>query len=101
MSQPVAVTSCASPKRGVRAQSTNSRLVSGIELRWRERFGADVVDELRETLELLAVPTADGSPWLFEGIEPYPSGWRAAGRRRQHLPHFPVVLHRGGFPDGA
>lgn len=87
--------------KGVKAQSTYRRLVSGIELRWRERFGAEVVDELRETLELLAVPSADGSPPLFAGIEPYPNGWRAAGRNRQHLPHFPVVLHRGGFPDGA
>ena len=87
--------------KGVKAQSTYRRLVSGIELRWRERFGAEVVDELRETLELLAVPTADGSPPLFAGIEPYPNGWRAAARTRQHLPHFPVVLDRGGFPDGA
>jgi hypothetical protein len=65
------------------------------------REGSETVDELRETLELLAIPAADGLPPLFEGIEPYRDGWRAAGRRRQHLPHFPVVLHRGGFPDGA
>ena len=87
--------------KGLKAQDTYRRLVSGIELRWRERFGADEVDELRDTLELLAIPTANGSPPLFAGIEPYANGWRAAGRRRQHLPDFPVVLHRGGFPDGA
>jgi DNA-binding MarR family transcriptional regulator len=88
--------------KGVKAQSAYRRLVSGIESEWRDRFGAEVVDELRETLEpLAAAPTANGSPPLFQGIEPYPNGWRAAGRRRQHLPHFPVVLSRGGFPDGA
>jgi hypothetical protein len=87
--------------KGLKAQATYRRLVSGIELRWRERFGSETIDELRETLELLAIPAADGRPPLFEGIEPYRNGWRAAGRRRQHLPHFPVVLHRGGFPDGA
>ena len=87
--------------KGLKAQDTYRRLVSGIESRWRERFGTDEVDGLRDTLELLATPTANGSPRLFAGIEPYPNGWRAAGRRRQHLPEFPVVLHRGGFPDGA
>jgi hypothetical protein len=88
-------------EKGLKAQDTYRRLLSGIELRWRERFGAEAVDELRETLESLAIPTGDGSPPLFAGIEPYPNGWRAAGRRRQHLPDFPVVLSRGGFPDGA
>jgi DNA-binding MarR family transcriptional regulator len=87
--------------KGLKAQTTYRRLVSGIELRWRERFGAEAVDELRKTLELLAIPTANGRPPLFAGIEPYPDGWRATGRKRQYLPHFPVVLHRGGFPDGA
>jgi DNA-binding MarR family transcriptional regulator len=87
--------------KGLKAQITHRRLVSGIELRWRERFGAEAVDELRETLELLAIPTANGRPPLFAGIEPYPDGWRAADRKRKYLPHFPVVLHRGGFPDGA
>ncbi|MGZ4179802.1 MAG: hypothetical protein ACXVUL_03825 [Solirubrobacteraceae bacterium] len=87
--------------KGLSAQTTYRRLVSGIELGWRERFGGEAVDELRETLELLAIPTANGRPPLFAGIEPYPDGWRAAGRKRQHLPHFPVVLHRGGFPDGS
>jgi DNA-binding MarR family transcriptional regulator len=87
--------------RGLQAHTTYRRLVSGIELRWRERFGDVAVDELRETLEQLAIPTASGRPLLFQGLEPYPNGWRAAGRMRQHLPYFPVVLHRGGFPDGA
>jgi hypothetical protein len=34
-------------------------------------------------------------------FRPEPSGWRAATRRPQTLPHFPLVLHRGGYPDGA
>jgi hypothetical protein len=35
------------------------------------------------------------------GFRPAPSGWRAAGLQTQTLPHFPLVLHRGGYPDGA
>jgi hypothetical protein len=49
---------------------------------------------------------------LSEGLRPYPDGWRA---RKHHveqtnavvddptgrLPHYPMVLHRGGWPDGC
>jgi hypothetical protein len=35
------------------------------------------------------------------GLEPYPDGWRASVRRPETLPHFPMVMHRGGFPDGS
>lgn len=40
-------------------------------------------------------------PRLFEGLEPYPDGWRAKVPRPSTLPHFPMVLHRGGYPDGS
>lgn len=82
-------------------QATYQRLVAGIELRWRERFGTDVVDELRGTLERLVIPVGSGRPPLFGGLEPYPDGWRAAVTRIERLPHYPVVLHRGGWPDGS
>ncbi len=49
---------------------------------------------------------------LCAGLRPYPDGWRA---RKQYvkqtdamiddpagrLPHYPMVLHRGGWPDGS
>jgi hypothetical protein len=35
------------------------------------------------------------------GLEPYPDNWRTDVRPPQMLPHFPMVLHRGGFPDGS
>ena len=38
---------------------------------------------------------------LWKGAEPYPDGWRAAVRRPTTLPHYPVISHRGGFPDGS
>jgi hypothetical protein len=40
-------------------------------------------------------------PPLFGGLEPYPDNWRALVRRPDVLPHFPMVLHRGGYPDGS
>ena len=49
---------------------------------------------------------------LSEGLHPYPDGWRARKRYVEQtnaviddptgrLPHYPMVLHRGGWPDGA
>ena len=31
----------------------------------------------------------------------HPDGWRASVRQPDLLPHFHMVLHRGGFPDGS
>jgi hypothetical protein len=37
---------------------------------------------------------------LLRGLEPYRDGQRASVRKWDVLPHFPPVLHRGGYPDG-
>lgn len=87
--------------RGYRAQDDYRQVLDGIEKRWQQRFGQDAISTLRERLERLAgEPAARQSP-LFRGLEPYPDGWRAAVRKPDTLPHFPMVLHRGGFPDGS
>jgi DNA-binding MarR family transcriptional regulator len=86
---------------GRQAQDAHHRLVKVIEERWETRFGESNVRALRSSLEpLVGGSTAESSP-LFRGLEPYPEGWRAAARRPSTLPHFPTVLHRGGFPDGS
>jgi DNA-binding MarR family transcriptional regulator len=88
-------------RKGREAQDAYRQLVSIIEERWQARFGKGVVRTLRESLERLAGdPTAQRSP-LFGGLEPYPDGWRASVRKPDTLPHYPMVLHRGGFPDGS
>ena len=57
---------------------------------------------LRASLEPLTAGQSPGQPpVLFGGIEPYPDNWRASVRRPATLPHFPMVLHRGGYPDGS
>jgi hypothetical protein len=56
---------------------------------------------LRGALErLVGEGNAQASP-LFRGLEPYPDGWRASVGKPATLPHYPMVLHRGGFPDGS
>ena len=86
--------------KGRVAQDAYRRRLSVIEERWQARFGQENISNLRESLEpLVGEPTAF-SP-LFLGLEPHPQGWRASVRKPETLPHYPMVLHRGGYPDGS
>ncbi len=38
---------------------------------------------------------------LAAGLVPSPDNWRSRVRRPETLPHHPMVLHRGGYPDGS
>jgi DNA-binding MarR family transcriptional regulator len=87
--------------KGREAQDTYRQLLRKIEERWQLRFGKDAIRSLRKSLEqLVGEPTSEDSP-LFRGLQPYTDGWRASVRKPNTLPHFPLVLHRGGFPDGS
>ena len=84
--------------RGLDARRVYHGLTGAIERRWHERFTPDVTGALRASLEPLA---AGDPPSLFAGLEPYPDNWRASVRPPVIVPHFPMVLHRGGYPDGS
>jgi len=84
--------------RGLGAQRVYHELAGAIERRWHERFAHGVTESLRACLGPLA---AGDPPLLFAGLEPYPDNWRAAARPPRTLPHYPMVLHRGGYPDGS
>ena len=84
--------------RGLDAQHLYHELTGTIERRWHDGFTPGVTGALRASLEPLA---AGRPPVLSGGLEPYPDNWRASVRRPATLPHFPVVLHRGGYPDGS
>ena len=87
--------------KGLKAQDAYRRLLGAVEDRWLVRYGKEKICALRETLEtLVGDGTAAPSP-LFRGLEPYPDGWRASVRKPTVLPHYPMILHRGGFPDGS
>jgi methyltransferase (TIGR00027 family) len=86
---------------GLQAQHLYHEFVGTIEQRWHERFTGRAIGALRTSLDAL-VTAPDGEPsLLFRGLEPYPDNWRAAVRRPATLPHYPMVLHRGGYPDGS
>ena len=87
--------------RGIDAQRRYAEFLGTIEQRWQDRFTAGTIGALRATLEALAIGPEGAPPPLFAGLEPYPGNWRASVRRPAILPYYPMVLHRGGYPDGS
>ena len=86
---------------GVRAQQLYLELLGTIEDRWTQRYGREAAGALRQSAEALAVGAHGQPPPLFQALEPYPDNWRASVRQPGTLPHYPMVLHRGGYPDGS
>jgi methyltransferase (TIGR00027 family) len=86
---------------GLDAQRAYTECLATIENRWRERFGDDAISALRHALEPLATGSDGQPPPLFGGLESYPDNWRAAVKPPVTLPYYPMVLHRGGYPDGS
>lgn len=87
--------------RGRSARDAYCRRLAEVERRWQETFGAGAVAELRLALSPLVGAGAERESPLFRGLEPYPDGWRATVPPPTTLPHFPMVLHRAGYPDGS
>jgi hypothetical protein len=92
--------------KGLQAQREDADLLGTLDK------GATETARLRDALQdILDRPGGEEGP-LSKGLVPYPDGWRA---RRPYLaqttamihdpagslPHQPMVLHRGGYPDGS
>ena len=86
---------------GRAAQRRLLNLLDAVDERWTARFGPSVVGDVRAALEPLAGERRPHRSPLLDGLTPYPDGWRASRPMPDVLPHFPMVLHRGGFPDGS
>jgi methyltransferase (TIGR00027 family) len=84
--------------RGVIARGTYPALTADIERDWRARFGDAAVSALRGAVAPLLA--GDPAP-LAAGLAPYPDNWRARRPPPATLPHYPMTLHRGGYPDGS
>jgi DNA-binding MarR family transcriptional regulator len=98
--------------RGRSAQDDYIRLLDATEQRWRQRFGPGPIGTLRRSLLSVIGQRDGGRPRLSQGLRPYPGGWRASKPYLRQttavlddpgaaLPHYPMVLHRGGWPDGS
>ena len=84
--------------RGLDARRRYHERLGALEADWRDRFGPGVIQAVRASLEPL---TSGEPPPLLAAIEPYPDNWRARRPRPADLPCYPMVLHRGGYPDGS
>jgi len=98
--------------KGRAAQESSRRLYHEVENRWEVRFGSDDVRRLRASLQLLLDQRDGEHSRLSRGLKPPAGGWRGSKRYIEHteavitdpsvaLPHYPMVLHRGGWPDGS
>jgi DNA-binding MarR family transcriptional regulator len=88
-------------ERGVRANARGQRRLQRTIGGWGDSFGAGAVKELGDALApIVGDGTRAGSP-LFAGLVAPEEGWRAKTRQPDVLPWFPMVTHRGGFPDGS
>jgi DNA-binding MarR family transcriptional regulator len=85
--------------KGIASQDAHAHLLRTVEEQHVSRYGADVTSALRESLGILAGDSRGSR--LLHGIPPFPDGWRASVPKAETLPHFPMVLHRGGYPDGS
>jgi len=98
--------------KGLVAQEAARALHAELEQRWKARFGAAEVRRLRTALAGVLDQRDGQRPRLSLGLEPHPDGWRATKPYAEQtkaviadplgrLPHYPMVLHRGGWPDGS
>ncbi len=77
--------------RGGRAREAHIARLRELDAAWAVRAPG-----LREVLATLV-----GGGRLSEGLEAPPGSWRAGPPPPQTLPRYPMVLHRGGYPDGS
>ena len=94
------------------AQKTARRLHGELEHAWERAYSADTVKRLRAGLDGVLEQRDGARQRLSLGLQPPPDGWRATRRYAAQtnaviadpagrLPHYPMVLHRGGWPDGS
>lgn len=88
-------------RKGQAAQDKYRRILAETETSWRSTYGVEAIDAARAALEpLVGDGTLAASP-LAAGLAPRPDNWRSRVRAPETLPHYPMVLHRGAYPDGS
>jgi hypothetical protein len=86
--------------RGLKERQVYEDAICAIETRWRSQYGERVVTRLRKALEQI-VSGPEGKRFLAAAVAVPPGGWRALVKPADTLPWQPMVLHRGGYPDGS
>ena len=97
---------------GGAARTAGRRRLTAVEKSWEQQHGVDGIDRLRAALECILTTGEGPGSLMAKGLVPHDGAWRAHKNYRQQteavlasprdaLPHHPMVLHRGGFPDGS
>jgi hypothetical protein len=87
---------------GRSAKTEYETLARTIEQSWAKRFPGDVTGRLRSALEQLVVDTTLARSPLAQLVKAPVGCWRSWVKAPETPPpHFPMILHRGGYPDGA
>jgi DNA-binding MarR family transcriptional regulator len=86
--------------KGRSARESFGRILAETEAHWEQQFG-DRMARLRRALEKLLGDSGRDQTELLKGTEAQEGCWRAEVPRPKTLPWFPMVLHRGGYPDGS
>jgi DNA-binding MarR family transcriptional regulator len=87
--------------KGIESRHTFEQRLKAAETRWQKTYGAETLQNLRQSLETLTIAPAGQPSPLLASVQSYPEGWRARRPQPETLPHHPLILHRGAFPDGA
>lgn len=87
---------------GVISQAAYHQRSTEVETAWRSRFGEGSVSVLSDALRALVgnEDSLAGSP-LAAAVDPPPRVWRASRPAPGLLPHHPMVIGRGGWPDAS
>ena len=85
---------------GQRARSAAEIRVAELNHGWGSCTEPEAVALRTALAPLVGDGTRSGSG-LFDGLDPGAANWRANGRPAERLPWYPLVLHRGGYPDGS
>jgi DNA-binding PadR family transcriptional regulator len=98
--------------KGREARAATATRHQALEREWDARFGRGTVKHLHAATHALLDQRDGTRARLALGLQPYPEGWRAGGKyatRTQAmlddpltgLARYPMVLPRGGWPDGS
>jgi len=88
-------------EKGILERNRYGDLHELVEKRWENEFTEEVVFNLQSSLDTILAHDEGTESTLIQGLTPGPNTWRAKLPRLSVLPHHPMVLHRGGWPDGS
>jgi len=87
--------------KGRSAKADYETLARAVEQLWAKQFSGDVTVRLRSALEQVVVDATLARSPLAQLVEAPEGCWRSWVKAPVTLPHFPMMLHRGGYPDGS